>query len=102
MRNTAPERIARGSLAFVPRISQFYGIVIAMYYDDHAPPHFHAYYSGEEATFRISDVSLLEGRLPRRAEPLVREWAAQHREELVENWWKARDAKPLDKIPGLE
>jgi hypothetical protein len=86
----------------VPRISQFYGIVIAMYYDDHAPPHFHAYYSGEEATFRISDVSLLEGRLPRRAESLVREWATRHREELAENWWKARDAKPLDKIPGLE
>jgi len=28
----------------VPRISSFYGIVIAMYYDDHAPPHFHARY----------------------------------------------------------
>jgi hypothetical protein len=28
----------------VPRISIFYGIVIAMYYRDHAPPHFHAVY----------------------------------------------------------
>ena len=73
-----------------------------MYYDDHAPPHFHAYYSGEEATFRISDHSLLEGQLPRRAASLAREWAALHQAELESNWWKARDGKPLDKIPGLE
>jgi hypothetical protein len=73
-----------------------------MYYDDHAPPHFHAYYSGGEATFRISDLSLLEGRLPRRAGSLVREWAAQHRAELETNWSKAREGLPLDKIPGLE
>ena len=34
----------------MPRISEFYGIVIEMYFADHAPPHFHARYSGEEAT----------------------------------------------------
>jgi hypothetical protein len=37
----------------MPRISTFYGIVIAIYYDDHAPPHFHALYSGSEAVIRI-------------------------------------------------
>jgi hypothetical protein len=26
----------------MPRISEFFGIVIAMYYNDHVPPHFHA------------------------------------------------------------
>jgi hypothetical protein len=31
----------------VPRISEFYGIVIEMYFRDHPPPHFHARYSGE-------------------------------------------------------
>jgi predicted metallo-beta-lactamase superfamily hydrolase len=29
----------------MPRISAFYGIVIAMYYRDHHPPHFHAIYA---------------------------------------------------------
>jgi hypothetical protein len=37
----------------VPRISEFYGIVIEMYFADHAPPHFHARYSGEEALIVI-------------------------------------------------
>jgi hypothetical protein len=45
----------------MPRISTFYGIVIAIYYDDHAPPHFHAIYSGEEAV-----VSELEANVSRR------------------------------------
>lgn len=27
-------------------ISEFFGIVIAMYYNDHSPPHFHARYGG--------------------------------------------------------
>jgi hypothetical protein len=26
----------------VPEISRFLGIVVSMYYDEHAPPHFHA------------------------------------------------------------
>lgn len=28
--------------AEVPTISRFFGVVIAMYFDDHGPPHFHA------------------------------------------------------------
>ena len=28
----------------MPEISRFLGIVIAMFYMDHNPPHFHAYY----------------------------------------------------------
>jgi hypothetical protein len=35
----------------VPRISAFYGIVIAMYYDDHPPPHFHPKYGEHQARF---------------------------------------------------
>lgn len=30
----------------MPEISRFLGIVIAMYYEEHAPPHFHAKYGG--------------------------------------------------------
>ena len=29
----------------MPTISTFYGITIRMFYDDHAPPHFHVQYS---------------------------------------------------------
>jgi hypothetical protein len=37
----------------MPEISRFLGIVIAMYYDDHVPPHFHAKYGEFEITVEI-------------------------------------------------
>ncbi len=37
----------------MPVISRFLGIVIAMYWDDHAPPHFHAKYAEYEVTVNI-------------------------------------------------
>jgi len=63
----------------------FFGIVIRMYYDDHPPPHFHAYYSGDVAVIAIETLEVLEGGLPRRAMALVVEWAQQHRDELRED-----------------
>ena len=69
----------------MPTISMFFGIVIRMYYDDHPPPHFHAYYSGDVAVIAIETLEVLEGGLPRRAMALVVEWAQQHRDELRED-----------------
>jgi hypothetical protein len=70
----------------VPTISRFYGIVIRMYFADHAPPHFHAVYAGEEAVIAIADGAVLRGGLPDRALRMVREWAAMRRDELAANW----------------
>jgi hypothetical protein len=50
----------------VPRISEFYGIVIAMYFRDHNPPHLHAQYAGQEAKIAIRTGELIEGQLPPR------------------------------------
>ncbi len=47
----------------MPRLSEFFGIVIA-YDDDHTPPHFHARYAEHEATFMIETLHILEGLLP--------------------------------------
>ena len=85
----------------MPRISTFYGIVIAMYYRDHAPPHFHAIYGEHEATIIIGDLDLLSGYLPTRALRLVLEWAELHGDELAANWQRARDREPLDSIEPL-
>ena len=57
----------------MPEVSRFLGIVIAMYYNDHAPPHFHARYEAFEITVRLAD-GVVEGRFPRRALNLVLEW----------------------------
>jgi len=55
----------------MPTISEFFGIVILMFYGDHAPPHFHARYGEDEALIRISPVGVLTGHLPPRALSLV-------------------------------
>jgi hypothetical protein len=37
----------------MPEISRFFGIVIKMYFDDHAPPHFYAEYDEYKAVVEI-------------------------------------------------
>jgi hypothetical protein len=83
-----PRRAVRRELdpVDVPTISRFYGIVIRMYFLDHAPPHFHAFYGGDEAVIEIETDDILRGALPDRALRLVREWTAIHRDELAANW----------------
>lgn len=85
----------------MPRISTFYGIVIAMFWADHEPPHFHAIYGEHDAQVLISSGEVIGGWLPRRAARLVTEWAELHRGELMANWRKARAGQPLDTIEPL-
>jgi len=47
-----------------------------MYYEDHAPPHFHAIYGEFEAVIGIQTDEVLQGSLPRRALKLVKRVAA--------------------------
>ena len=55
----------------MPRISEFFGIVIYMYYNDHWPSHFHATYGEREAVYMIDTLEVLRCNLPRRAHALV-------------------------------
>jgi hypothetical protein len=86
----------------MPEISRFFGIVIAMFYSDHQPPHFHARYGGHRASLAIETLAVLEGSLPPRVLGLVTEWAALHRNELAADWQRAREQAPLQPIPPLE
>ena len=86
----------------MPEISRFFGIIILMYYDEHAPPHFHARYGSDKAAIEITSLRVLEGRLPSRVLGLVIEWASQHQEELMLNWEAARNDRPPKKIPPLQ
>ena len=70
----------------MPTICVFYGIVVKMYWDDPAPPHFHVQYAEFRAQYAIETLELVRGALPRRAHALVLEWAAIHRLELMEDW----------------
>ena len=85
----------------MPEICRFYGIVIAMFYNEHNPPHFHARYGEHKAVIDIRSLSVLEGGFPGRALGMVVEWASQHQTELLENWELARREQAPQKIEPL-
>ena len=85
----------------MPEISRFFGIVIKMYWDDHNPPHFHAFYAGEQSLIDIATLSLFAGRLSPRALGLVVEWATLHQQELLADWDRAKGQESLDTIEPL-
>jgi hypothetical protein len=86
----------------MPTISEFYGIQIRMFLNDHPPPHFHARYAELEACFSVVDGAIIEGRMPPQARRLIREWAAQHTDELAENWQLISNGELPLKIGGLD
>jgi len=85
----------------MPEISRFLGIVIGMFYRDHGPAHFHAVYGEYEVTIEV-ETGMVSGRFPKRALGLVQEWRTLHAAELLDNWARARDGKPLADIAPLE
>ena len=81
----------------MPRISEFFGITVMMYWFDtqkHKLPHFHARYGGAEAVFDLSG-QCLEGDLGNRAHRLIREWCAERQAELREAWECAISGKEV-------
>lgn len=85
----------------MPTISIFYGILIQMYWDEHAPPHFHAIYGEFKATVDIRYLTISEGSLPRRATQLVLDWAELHQQELIEDWdlcQSKQQPKPIEPL----
>ena len=86
----------------MPKISEFFGIGIYLYWRDHGPSHFHAIYGGEQASISIEDLNVLNGRLSPRALGLVMEWATIHQSELREVWNRAQNLEPLGRIEPLK
>jgi phosphomannomutase len=85
----------------MPQISRFFGIVIAMYHDEHQPPHFHARYAGKEIQVGIADGRVV-GDFPPRALGLVVEWWKLHREELFADWKLVSEGRQPNRIDPLE
>lgn len=72
-----------------------------MYFSDHNPPHFHAFYGDDEAVFSIEPLEVIKGALKPRIEGLVIEWAKMHTKELLKNWELLKDEKRFNKIKPL-
>ena len=86
----------------MPIISSFYGILIRMFFNDHAPPHFHVQYAEHKATVDIQTLTVLSGQLPRRAQELVLAWAELHKEELLNDWRLCMDKQQPNAIAPLK
>jgi len=83
----------------MPTISIFYGIRISMYptQKEHNPPHVHAEYGEYEASFKISDGGLYNGKFPARASAMVKEFIDKYRSELIQMW----ESQTYSKLEGL-
>ena len=86
----------------MPEICRFLGMIIAMYYTEHNPPHFHVRYNEYKAAISIETLALMEGKLPPKVLGLVIEWASINRDALKANWELARKLSTLKRIPPLE
>jgi Domain of unknown function (DUF4160) len=85
----------------MPEISRFLGIVIQMYYSDHARPHFHARCGGYRIKVDIES-GVVSGEFPPRPLRAVLDWTVAHTDELRDNWNRARNGHPLVDIAPLE
>ena len=89
------------TVASVPSISAFYGFVIQMFYTDHVKPHFHARHGGRRLRVDIS-TGETRAKLGATGRKILREWTAEHRDELTDNWERARRRQKLKKIAPFE
>ena len=88
----------------MPRISEFFGIVIYMYWFDsqkHKTPHFHARYRGNEAVFDL-DGNCIQGNLGNRAHKLIKEWTTEQKIALENAWACAATGKEIPWVPPLQ
>ena len=72
----------------MPIISQFYGIIVSMYYENnskHDLPHIHVRYNEYKASYDF-DANILNGELPHNKSKLVEAWIIIHKEELITLW----------------
>ena len=85
----------------MPIVSNFYGIIIYFFFNEHNPPYFHAKYNEFEALIDIKTLGVSKGKLPSKALSLIVEWASNHQEELMSNWELCRNDKTPNKIAPL-
>jgi hypothetical protein len=44
----------------------------------------------------------VEGKLPKNAARLVKQWALKHQDELMGNWESGEALLPMERIPGAD
>ena len=70
----------------MPTLIRFAGSEIAMYFEDHHPPHVHVVGPDFEMLVAIRDGSVLASELPARARRIALRWIAGNRSMLLAKW----------------
>lgn len=86
----------------MPIISEFFGIKVQMYWEDHLPPHFHAEYSGNKVMIEIQSATVIKGIFPFRQLKLILAWCEIHKDELLINWELGMKDENFKKIEPLK
>ena len=89
----------------MPIVSQFYGIIIRIYFNDteqHYLEHIHAQYNEYDAVYSIKNVDVLEGKLPTKQHKLVVAWMEIHKDELLALWNISQNEGEIFKIDPLK
>ena len=88
----------------MPIISQFYGIIIKMYFKEgerHHSEHIHVVYSEYEAVYSLNG-KILKGNLPLKQMKMVEAWIAIHEIELKALWREVTKSGQYFKIEPLK
>lgn len=102
LKNLRIRKMEIGGSEGMPLISEFYGIKIYMYWDDHIPPHFHAEYGNSKVLIDIKNVVVLRGIFPTKQLKIILAWCELHKEELLSNWESAKNHGILKRIQPLQ
>lgn len=71
-------------------LSEFSGMKIYIYWDDHLPPHIRVEYANFIAMIDIEKCVVIKGMLPANKAKLVLGWCELHKKELMDNWKKVQ------------
>jgi Domain of unknown function (DUF4160) len=69
-----------------------------MYWNDHPPAHFHAFFAEHRAVIDIETLDVTSGQLARSKVGAVLRWAAPRRAELLEAWNRVQMLLPQGRI----
>lgn len=86
----------------MPQISFFFGISIYVQFMDHNPPHIHAIYNANKASYRIDNAEMIAGKMTPRAHRLIQEWIQLRNDELLKVWELASKGHQVFPIAPLE
>lgn len=70
----------------MPTFYLFEGIKICLYFEDHNPPHFHAFYAEYEILISIKSKEVMEGEMPKKQLKKIMSFAKSNEAELLEIW----------------